>query len=262
MKKYLIILLTAILASFMVTSNGTDIHASSGVVFIEDEIEDMDLLFEMAKSIYDEADNSLAIKIKIKKDGKEVKNEFKLKKYSITQKLKVVKHDNGDVITTYTKTEFIIDEGITTFILDDDYFPPPPPPPFEYDASNYRSKWDATGDLKGYSTIYWDEAISPTMGMTVDLLRVEGGATIINPYLEVTSTEVMMLQIGTGLNGAQDDRMNPTNASNPFLYDAPVWWEPLDTSYSYIVGAYVTINIERNGATWQIVFSNYAGYNN
>jgi len=158
-KKFKVVLsslLTVLILTTPVFASSVNNVAKSEVVYEKPLITDMDVLYEKATNgISDIKEGKIVHNAKL--TNKEKGQDKEIKTYSTTQLQKTTKDSNGNSVDTYVTTTFAVvntsdlEENVSnsssgTMTIQ------------SYDGNKGDSKWDKTGGVKAYSTVYWNNS--------------------------------------------------------------------------------------------------------
>lgn len=225
-KNFLTILLTTFLSLLLISSavfasTNSIIKHESRIIFEQEEINDLNILFDNAKKGITDYYGISTAKAELV-NAKTGKSEA-VKAFTTTQLLKKVRLSDGQIKNSYATTNFSVltkkqvdkikDQTSKSFSVQ------------EY-RNMYDYTWDSTGGVKAYSTIYWDEFPSTTFPITgsIQMEYVQGGYYNYDTlHLGAKDNIVMMFQ--DGLSDVTGGGIFQNNSSNP--------WEPSSSTYTY-----------------------------
>lgn len=264
--KILITFIIAILISAQTVSANTENSSKDEVVYFQsEEIKDIELLRDRAKKGITDlvVKKNKSVLIKENKKDKSKNIEIPINEYQTTQKLKVVKDSNDDIITSYVTTVFvditeeaIAEEEEKENTLNLGFLTPV----FKFLSESFGpikayagSKSDETSgssySVRSYSTIYWQERGSG-VSREFRLTSANGGWTRLDSAVSMSNRTVRL-----GQSNAVTPDYKPT--SNTYNYNAPTSWSWLNANCtSCFVGSTSEITITRGSSSWKQVLTN------
>lgn len=267
MKKAFLTFLTVTLIMVFGITNG--VYASSSkIIFNEDPITDLNVLFELSKSNTSERRVlvNTSFLVKDKNNNLLTNKNINLETYEYTQKVKTILTSTGSEINTYCSTIFYdvywYQESISNENLYEDKFIVTPKSvdpggagggggSFSYDESKTKVKWDGSYGVKAYSTVYWD--VLEINGLpAIDIVNVSGGWIITDDTLDIDPIYVRMGQ--SDFLVSQSVQYNTVGTT--FSYNAPSYWSPIYVNADHVFGVISYCKVYRGASYWYLQLNN------
>lgn len=246
------ILCLVVFSSIIVASPKAD---ETQTIFEKPEITDLNKLYDNAKNGITD-DSRHQVKAVLKNMNSNQKEEEQITTYSTTQLLKKQKLANGQEVNSYVTTNFakLSNQQIDKIKQESNY---------RTQGNMEDDKWDSSGGVQAYSTIYWTTYSStryPLVG-AIEMNKVTGGVSNHDSRLTVNYGKVTMQQngmsdvTGFGITG----QVKPwTNSSLAYTYNRPTSWVRVQNYSSSTVGstAEYIVTSTTQGNSWALHFPN------
>lgn len=220
-------------------------NENSKVIYENQEIKDLDVLFN--KALKGETDLEVPVLLEGILINKKTGEKKTFKTYKTTQLLKVKKDKNGGIYKEYATTAFTVfnlnktfDNSVSTSSEEGEYSAP--------------AKWDSTGHVRAYSTIYFVFGETTNGVQTILTTRATGGWDVYDNQYSLQDRKVTIT-----CNGLMEGRIG---VSDQIQYEYPDWltfeyytdpnWDPVMTTFDYKVGDVTDCEIYRGGDHWHL----------
>jgi len=235
--------------SLVNTVNAEEQDNQETVIYEKKEIKDLNKLYERAENnVTDKKINidKLSEEVEVTLNDKEVSKDVS----ATTQLLKKTKDSEGNIDAYYTTTTFVDDI-----------------PASEEEASSGEvsasatstsrkaSKWDSSGGVKAYSTVYYSVTYKDSVPYQ-DLSKVTGGWSVSDSSISLSNRKVDLGQSGGSLCGGVTQKKSFTPSGNTFSYPAPSSWCAVSSQVGSI-GANTSVTLKRgSSSTWTLSLPN------
>ncbi|WP_028309313.1 hypothetical protein [Desulfitibacter alkalitolerans] len=208
------------------------------VIFEKELIEDKDELFERARNkVSDVVNNNNIVSQGFLKE-KNSETKIPLKVYTTTQLYRIEKLPGGGINTYYATTNLIEIQSSG--------------------GSRDAWKWDETGGVKAYNTIYYSLKGNKKYA---HFLKGEGGWINYDyPQVSLANRQVKHGKFGIKEDGGLIDEIRRYKPTSNYSYNTPSHWTYIEAHPLHYFGETTLVDIiATDGSQWELILDNDAG---